>query len=176
MPRTQPPEAERKQRRAADRAFVQQAVEQLRSSDRWPRWLTTRRNFHSYSLHNPTGARAKARKASYAGRCARCGTRTSGAQGKSQPSRFGQRCKPQSRPRWTRETVRGAQRFWRALALRRLLRRLGRNACTAVVRSARGIRPRATLAFSVAPSHARPRVGRHQKRRPSVWSKSLWMK
>ena len=35
--RTQLSEAEREQRRAADRAFVQQAVEQLRSSDGWQR-------------------------------------------------------------------------------------------------------------------------------------------
>jgi hypothetical protein len=48
--RTQLSEAEREQRRAADRAFVQQAVEQLRSSGRWQRWLTTRRHFHSYCL------------------------------------------------------------------------------------------------------------------------------
>jgi hypothetical protein len=48
--RTQLTEAEREQRRAADRAFVQQAVEALRSSDGWQRWLTTRRHFHSYSL------------------------------------------------------------------------------------------------------------------------------
>jgi hypothetical protein len=48
--RTQFSEAEREQRRAADRAFVQQAVEQLRSSDGWQRWLTTRRHFHSYTL------------------------------------------------------------------------------------------------------------------------------
>ena len=50
--RTQLTEAERQQRRAADRAFVQQAVEQLRSSDGWQRWLATRRRFHSYSLRN----------------------------------------------------------------------------------------------------------------------------
>ena len=50
--RTQLSEAEREQRRAADRAFVQQAVEQLRSSDGWQRWLATRRHFHSYSLRN----------------------------------------------------------------------------------------------------------------------------
>ena len=50
--RTQLSEAEREQRRAADRAFVQQAVEQLRSSDGWQRWLTTRRHFHTYSLRN----------------------------------------------------------------------------------------------------------------------------
>ena len=45
-------ETEREQRRAADRRFVQQAVEQLRTSDGWQRWLTTRRHFHSYSLRN----------------------------------------------------------------------------------------------------------------------------
>jgi antirestriction protein ArdC len=50
--RTQLSEAEREQRRAADRAFVQQAVEQLRTSQGWQRWLTTRRHFHSYSLRN----------------------------------------------------------------------------------------------------------------------------
>src|SRR3954464_2257067 len=50
--RTQLSEAEREQRRAADRAFVQQAVEQLRSSEGWQRWLSTRRHFHSYSLRN----------------------------------------------------------------------------------------------------------------------------
>src|SRR5881397_2480501 len=50
--RTQLSEAEREQRRAADRAFVQQAVEQLRSSDGWQRWLATRRHFHNYSLRN----------------------------------------------------------------------------------------------------------------------------
>jgi hypothetical protein len=48
--RTQLTEAEREQRRAADRAFVQQAVDALRSSDGWQRWLTTRRHFHSYLL------------------------------------------------------------------------------------------------------------------------------
>src|SRR3954447_7116181 len=50
--RTQLTDAERERRRAADRAFVQQAVEQLRSSEGWQRWLTTRRHFHSYSLRN----------------------------------------------------------------------------------------------------------------------------
>jgi hypothetical protein len=48
--RTQLTDAEREQRRAAERAFVQQAVEQLRSSDGWQRWLDTRRHFHTYSL------------------------------------------------------------------------------------------------------------------------------
>ena len=47
--RTQLTDAEREQRRAADRAFVQQAVEALRSSEGWQRWLSTRRHFHSYS-------------------------------------------------------------------------------------------------------------------------------
>ena len=50
--RTRLSEAEREQRRAADREFVQQAVEQLRSSDGWQRWLSTRRHFHAYSLRN----------------------------------------------------------------------------------------------------------------------------
>jgi hypothetical protein len=48
--RNQLTEAEREQRRAADRAFVQQAVEQLRSSDGWQRWLTTRRHFDKYCV------------------------------------------------------------------------------------------------------------------------------
>src|SRR3954452_2078833 len=53
MPKRTPlSEAEREQRRAAECAFVQQAVEQLRSSDGWQRWLTTRRHFHTYSLRN----------------------------------------------------------------------------------------------------------------------------
>src|SRR4051794_39183439 len=53
MPKRTPlTEAEREQRRAADRAFVQQAVDQLRSSEGWQRWLTTRRHFHTYSLRN----------------------------------------------------------------------------------------------------------------------------
>jgi hypothetical protein len=53
--RTQLTDAEREQRRVADRAFVQQAVEALRSSDGWQRWLTTRRHFHSYCLLIPGG-------------------------------------------------------------------------------------------------------------------------
>ena len=64
-------------------------------------------------LHDPTGAKAKARKAGYAGACERCGDPTSGADGKGHASRHCQRCKPQSRARWTREAVRGAHRFWR---------------------------------------------------------------
>jgi hypothetical protein len=48
--RTQLTDAEREQRRAADRAFVQQAVDALRSSEGWQRWLTTRRHFHVYCL------------------------------------------------------------------------------------------------------------------------------
>jgi hypothetical protein len=64
-------------------------------------------------LHDPTAAKAKARKAGYAGRCERCGAPTSGADGKRRTPRHCQRCKPQSRARWTREAVRGAHRFWR---------------------------------------------------------------
>jgi hypothetical protein len=63
-------------------------------------------------LHDPTGEKAKARKAGYAGTCDRCGAPTSGADGKDRAPRHCQRCKPQSRPRWTREAVRGAHRFW----------------------------------------------------------------
>jgi hypothetical protein len=63
-------------------------------------------------LYDPTGERAKARKAGSAGRCERCGAPTSGADGKGRASRHCQRCKPQSRPRWTREAVRGAHHFW----------------------------------------------------------------
>ena len=63
-------------------------------------------------LYDPTGEKAKRRKAGYAGSCERCGAPTSGADGKGRTSRHCQRCKPQSRPRWTREAVRGAHRFW----------------------------------------------------------------
>jgi hypothetical protein len=63
-------------------------------------------------LHDPTGVKDQARKTSYAGMCERCGTPTSGADGKQHPSRHCQRCKPQSRPRWTHDMVRGAHRFW----------------------------------------------------------------
>jgi N-terminal domain of anti-restriction factor ArdC len=45
-------DAEREQRRAADREFVQQAVDALRSSAGWQRWLQSRRHFHTYSLRN----------------------------------------------------------------------------------------------------------------------------
>jgi hypothetical protein len=63
-------------------------------------------------LHDPTGEKAKTRKASYAGACGRCGAPTSGADGKGRASRHCQQCKPQSRARWTRELVRGAHHFW----------------------------------------------------------------
>ena len=45
-------EEERAQKRAADREYVQQAVEALRTSDGWRRWLATRAVFHRYSLTN----------------------------------------------------------------------------------------------------------------------------
>jgi|tagenome__1003787_1003787.scaffolds.fasta_scaffold15196855_1 hypothetical protein len=48
--RTPLTDTEREQRRAADRAFVQQAVEALRSADGCQRWLATRRHFHTWSL------------------------------------------------------------------------------------------------------------------------------
>ena len=43
---------ERAERRRADREYARQAVEQLRTSEGWQRWLATRRDFHSYSLSN----------------------------------------------------------------------------------------------------------------------------
>src|SRR4051812_37706887 len=63
-------------------------------------------------LHDPTGEKAKARKAGYAGTCERCGALTSGADGRDRASRHCQRCKPQSQPRWTHAMVRGAYHFW----------------------------------------------------------------
>jgi hypothetical protein len=35
--------------RRADREYARQAVERLRSSEGWRRWLATRRHFHAYS-------------------------------------------------------------------------------------------------------------------------------
>jgi hypothetical protein len=43
---------ERAQRRAADRQYAQQAVEQLRSSAGWQQWLQTRAAFRTYSFGN----------------------------------------------------------------------------------------------------------------------------
>ena len=45
-------ESERAEKRAADREYARQAVEALRTSDGWRRWLTTRASFHNYSLAN----------------------------------------------------------------------------------------------------------------------------
>src|SRR5208283_3502738 len=54
MPQSSKPlsEEERAERRRADREFARQAIEQLRSSEGWQRWLATRRHFHCYSLTN----------------------------------------------------------------------------------------------------------------------------
>jgi hypothetical protein len=43
---------ERAERRRADREYARQAVEQLRSSQGWQRWLAARRHFHAYSIGN----------------------------------------------------------------------------------------------------------------------------
>jgi antirestriction protein ArdC len=43
---------ERDARRAAQRELANRAVEELRSSSGWQRWLSTRRHFHRYSLGN----------------------------------------------------------------------------------------------------------------------------
>src|SRR4051794_41952131 len=42
----------RRARREADRAKAQEAVEALRSTDGWKRWLSCRQHFHRYSLAN----------------------------------------------------------------------------------------------------------------------------
>ena len=43
---------ERAERRRADREYARQAVEELRSSQGWQRWLAARRHFHAYSIGN----------------------------------------------------------------------------------------------------------------------------
>jgi hypothetical protein len=63
-------------------------------------------------LYDPTGERARATKARYRGTCQSCSAVTSGADGKGRASRHCQRCKPQSKPSWTRERVRAAYRCW----------------------------------------------------------------
>lgn len=50
--RTSLTDAERAERRRVDRALARQAVEQLRSSEGWQRWMISRRHFHAYSLAN----------------------------------------------------------------------------------------------------------------------------
>jgi antirestriction protein ArdC len=45
-------EAGRAERRAAEREQMREAVEALRTSEGWRRWLRVRRHFHSYSFHN----------------------------------------------------------------------------------------------------------------------------
>lgn len=45
-------EEERAERRASERRRMQDAVEALRTSDGWRRWLTARRHFHDYSFRN----------------------------------------------------------------------------------------------------------------------------
>ena len=45
-------EEERAEKRAAERRLMEEAIEELRSSEGWQRWLRVRRHFHSYSFHN----------------------------------------------------------------------------------------------------------------------------
>jgi N-terminal domain of anti-restriction factor ArdC len=45
-------EEERAERRAAEREQMREAVEALRTSEGWQRWLKVRRHFHTYSFHN----------------------------------------------------------------------------------------------------------------------------
>ena len=51
-PRTQLTEADREQRRRAQRRELEQALEALLSSDGWRRWLRTRATLHAYSANN----------------------------------------------------------------------------------------------------------------------------
>jgi hypothetical protein len=54
VPKTRPAltDEQRGERRRADREFAREAVERLRSSEGWQRWLAARRHFHAYSLAN----------------------------------------------------------------------------------------------------------------------------
>jgi antirestriction protein ArdC len=45
-------EPERAAKRAAERELMAKAIEELRCSEGWQRWLRVRRHFHSYSFHN----------------------------------------------------------------------------------------------------------------------------
>jgi antirestriction protein ArdC len=45
-------EEERAERRAAEREQMREAVEALRTSDGWQRWLRVRHHFHNYSFQN----------------------------------------------------------------------------------------------------------------------------
>jgi antirestriction protein ArdC len=51
-PRRKLSESERAAKRAAERELMAKAIEELRSSEGWQRWLSVRRHFHSYSFHN----------------------------------------------------------------------------------------------------------------------------
>ena len=51
-PRTQLTDAEREQRRRAQRKELEQALEALLTSDGWRRWLRTRATLHAYSANN----------------------------------------------------------------------------------------------------------------------------
>jgi antirestriction protein ArdC len=50
--RKPPSKEERAAKRAAERELMAAAIEELRSSEGWQRWLRVRRHFHSYSFHN----------------------------------------------------------------------------------------------------------------------------
>ena len=52
MGRTRLSEDERAARREADRQKAREAVEALKTSEGWQRWLSLRRHFHRYSLAN----------------------------------------------------------------------------------------------------------------------------
>jgi antirestriction protein ArdC len=47
-----PSDAERARKRAAERELMASAVDRLRTSEGWQRWLAVRRRFRTYSFHN----------------------------------------------------------------------------------------------------------------------------
>lgn len=73
------------------------------------------RSYASMLLTDPDGAKARARKDSYAGRCLDCGNSTSGSDGREQAASYCDPCwrkRVHANRRWTRETVIDAiQRF-----------------------------------------------------------------
>ncbi len=58
-------EEERAEKRAAERELAAKAIEELRSSEGWQRWLTVRRRFHRYSFWNQVLIALQCPEASY---------------------------------------------------------------------------------------------------------------
>lgn len=58
-------EEERAKRRAAERELAAEAIEELRTSEGWQRWLSVRRRFHRYSFWNQLLIALQCPEASY---------------------------------------------------------------------------------------------------------------